>query len=500
MHKLIFLVLILLAHFSAQAQYIEVPDSGGKVGASVGVAAGVTSNNTVPFWMRSNQFGSVPVKGLSTSLFVDLYRDYLVENKGLIDWGGGMDIRGNLGGKSNLTIVEAYVKGRLGFVQLKAGRSRDQDGLVDSTLSVGSFSMSGNSLGIPKVELSVPSYTPLPFTSKLLSFKTSFSYGWMGDVRYQFEKVSGDLVPTKFHHFSGSVMFGKPSWRLKLYGAVNHDVTWGADKQIFGNQYHLSDLKAFFYVVTGKKYIGAADISKIGNHLGSLDLATDYQFSNFNVRLYHQFFYDKGALVYLANIRDGLTGIALTNNRPKESDTFDWRKILLEFFYSADQAGQEGAKKTPSGPEYYYNHAVYIDGYSYKGLGIGTPLVTMAKDAKAGQVSDPLNYFINNRVIAFNVGFVGSVSNIEFKFKSTFSRNLGEFRTSGPAYQWFNNVLIKQGNRTRDFVPVNQLSTYIEGDYKLKKKGYSVGAVLASDYGNLLNKSIGVMVNIRRTW
>ena len=47
---------------------------------------------------------------------------------------------------------------------------------------------------------------------------------------------------------------------------------WGDEQSIYGPKYLLSPFKTFEYAVIGKTYGG----SKVGNHIGSIDLAMDY--------------------------------------------------------------------------------------------------------------------------------------------------------------------------------------------------------------------------------
>lgn len=467
-----------------------------------GLHTGFTSNGQIPFWMRSNQFGNVPLKGVSVAIYENIYRDY---DKGsrrrLVDWGFGLNSRLNLGSKVRLIPIELYLKGRLGIFQLKVGRSKDLSGLVDSTLSTGSFSISGNALGIPKIELSIPEFWNLPLTDGFLAIKGFFSHGWMGDVHIQHGQNKGSSVKTYFHNASFHVRIGKPQWKFNFYSGLNHEVMWGSDKAIFGNQYDLSTIEAFYYVITGKKYanyIVNRDISKIGNHLGSLDAGFQLNLEKVNVFAYRQQFYDKGALYYLANIEDGLSGLSITNKSIKRRNLY-WKKVLLEVFYSKGQAGAENAKETPSGPEYYYNHGVYQSGYSYKGLGIGNPLVTAADNARDNLPSDPRNYFINNRVLAFHFGMEGGVNVWSYKMKLTYSKNYGDYSTSGVRYFWANGFRIPHTPIFGIFPVTNQFSGFVEASRTLKR-GYAIGFVFASDQGNLLYKSVGGSLKLSKSW
>lgn len=470
--------------------------------ASVELQSIATANGQVPFWMRSKQFGSIPLDGLSVSMIANATKDYQksTTNK-LTDWGFGFNLRSNTGATSELIPVEAYLKGRLSIFQLKIGRSKDMSGLLDTTLSSGSFNLSGNALGVPKVELGIPEFWSLPYTNNLIAFKGKLMHGWMGKVRTSYHGTEQKLL-TYYYHLSVYGRLGKPNWKLKLYGGINHDVIWGSDDLIFGDQYQLkNNLQAFWYVSTGKhQKITVPDISKIGNHLGTIDAGFQYETENISIFAYRQQFYEKGALYYLVNLIDGLNNITITNKKYNiNSKTYDWHKFLFELFYSKNQAGEAGAKETPSGPEYYYNHATYPEGYSYKGLSLGNPFITAADNARPGLPHHPANFFINNRVLALHFGSTGRIKTISYTAKLSWSRNWGEHRTSGIEYQWYNGTLRHRTYPYGIFQPVNQFSGLLELNYPVKNN-YSIGMVVAADKGELLNNSLGCVLKLVKAW
>jgi hypothetical protein len=475
---------------------ILIIDQAENIRATTELYTTATSNGVVPFWMRSNQFGSIPSEGLSTNLVATLYKDYKQGNKALVDWGFGLNLRANIGTVTELIPVEAYLKGRLSIFQLKAGRSKDYSGMTDPELSSGSFSLSGNALGIPNIEISVPEFWYIPYTQQLIAFKGRLSHGWMGDVKV----YNGEFYSNFFYHLDIYGQLGKPNWKLKLYGGINHDAIWGSDDKVFKEEYFLTNyLQAYWYVTLGKN-LNTEHISKIGNHLGSIDAGFSYETDQFIFLFYRQQFYDKGALVHFANAIDGLNNMTITNKKFKPySQVWSWNKFLLEIFYSKNQAGEEGAKETASGPEYYYNHYVYAEGYSYQGLSLGNPFITVTKDARAGQSHAPVNYFINNRVLAIHLATTGSIGGCNYTAKLSFSRNWGDYRTSGVRYQWFQGKRVEQEYPYGIFTPVNQFSGYLEANRPIGN-GYSVGAAVAVDQGKLLNNSVGGFLKLVKKW
>lgn len=145
-----------------------------------------------------------------------------------------------------------------------------------------------------------------------------------------------------------------------------------------------------------------------GNSLGSIDLGFEYEFRNIRILAYRQNLYDAGALYHLANIQDGLNGLSLVHLYTA-NEGFRWKKFLVEVLYTKNQAGEPWSPCTKSGDEEYFNHYMYIQGWSYKCVGIGNPFITPRSVAREGLPFAPNEFFINNRVIEFHFGFEGSL-------------------------------------------------------------------------------------------
>lgn len=477
---------------------------------------GATSKGFVPFWMRSNKNGSIPLSGISGSLLLKLYKDYetLNQNNSVIrkepfDYGFGINLRGNLGNNSDAQLIEAYAKIKASIFQLKAGRSRDFTGFVgDSALTSGSFAVSGNALGVPKIEISIPEYFTIPIFGGIFSFKGTFSLGYLSQIGISdsLGRVRSDVpfyiisnvnhVGTLLHEKTFYGRLGKPDWRLQLYGGFSHQVFFGGEKQIYRNSgvnFNLSNLESFYHAATGK--VVKVLESKIGNQLGNIDLGFSYDFEAFEIRGYRNFFYDIGALAHLANLRDGLTGITFVN-KYTDNRIFNWNKILVEFLYTKNQAGMPWSPVTPSGDEDYYNNYVYRQGWTYKGLNLGTPFITQKSDAIQGQISDPKDFFINNRVMAFHIGFTGSIQYWKYLVKASYSKNYGTFATSIEGRSLHGVRAIPLYGIFRE---VDQFSSYVEIQ-KSFKNDIILSLGIALDYGRLLDNSSGSVFKISKTF
>ena len=463
----------------------------GNYNFNVQALGGYTTPDVVPFWLRSNQYGSIPLDGASLSLIGSARKDYDLPGDKLFDWGASFEGRANLGQGSNLILIEGYGKIRLSIFEFKAGRSKEIMGLCDTTLSSGSFSLSGNNLGIPKVEVSVPEFFTIPWLGQLFAFKGNYSHGWMGKASVRLDGGDEDtvIVNTYLHQKSLYGRFGKPSWKLKLYGGFNHQVLWGSEQNIYSSDFTLSPFISYLYVITGKRYNnGSIHETRLGDHLGSIDIGFEYEFDKVKLLLYRQNFYDAGNLAYLANIQDGLNGISLVKEETSGKQDI-WKKLLFEFLYTKNQAGQPGATSSGSAYEAYYNHYLYINGYTYRGNGLGTPFISTRNDIKDELASAPTEYFTNNRVLAFHFGCEGSILSFDYVLKASLSKNYGTYWTTDEEQ----STNLPDPGSYGIFGEQEQLSTYIELNRELKN-GLNIGFIGAFDYGDLFYNSFGVFL------
>jgi hypothetical protein len=464
---------------------------------NVEAAPGYISPGKMPFWLRSNQYGSIPLDNASLSLLGSARKNYDTDKTRVFDWGGSIEGRLNIGNHTGFTLVEGYGKMRVSIFELKAGRAKEVIGLCDTSLSSGSWSFSGNALGVPKVQLAIPDFYSIPWFDKIFAFKGHFAFGWLGDVPMWGWNQDDDTIQigAYLHHLSIFGRIGKPSWRFKLYGGINHQVVWGNEQEYYGEDFTLSPFTTYLYVITGKKYsYGDIQETRIGNHMGSVDIGFEYEFKKVKLLIYRQQLYEVGALYHLANIQDGLNGLSI-ENRNKSQQTFKWKKFLFEFLYTKNQAGEPCSKPTPSPYEPYYNHGEYIQGWSYNTIGLGNPFISTREYIRKELPTWPSEYFVNNRVRVFYLGFEGAIEKWDYLFKASFSNNYGTYATSDEEQ----TTEIKNPGSMGVFGRQDQFSGYIDCDRPLKK-GFYVGGTVAFDIGELYYNSFGILLHVSKAF
>jgi hypothetical protein len=446
-----------------------------------------------PFWIRSNQYGEVPLESQGFSVRAQARKEYAPRSatdkkQGRFSYGYGIRAVANAGTVNQFLLSELYGKVRYGAIELYAGRRREIIGLIDSTLSTGSYIWSGNALPVPKIELSIPNYVPI-LKNGLIALKGNFSHGWLG---------SSDSVRNYYlHQKSLYFRLGKPAWRFKFYGGFNHQVQWGGDVLYprVDNGVRITkfgtDWETYMFVVTGKSLYtldtleiknnaaSAEGGNRVGNHLGTIDLALEYETSRHKWFIYKQSIYEAGALFYLNNIADGLHGLSFTRKQANSGIL----KILLEYLQTTNQGGPYLSNRSTiqqlRGAEDYMNNGRYIDGWVYKGQTIGTPyIMPLRYTTGLPQNLDPNpNRLVNNRIKAVSLSVQSRVKQFDLLTRLSISQNLGSYIVP---------------------VDVNQLSAQQQVIFPIRK--YTFTAVLAYDNAGVLTQNLGVSFFAKRSF
>jgi Capsule assembly protein Wzi len=450
-----------------------------------------TDGNT-PFWLRANQYGTVP----STSPIVTLRGSISSDYKKAItkedqyklskfDWGYGLNIVGNVGKENQFLIPEAYVKAKFGAFEIYAGRRKEIFGLVDSTLSSGSYIWSGNALPMPKVQISTPNFVPLGFTKGFLSFKGNYAHGW-------FENDRTDVKNFYLHQKSLYFRLGKPDWKFHFYGGFNHQVQWGGELKYPDptNQFSIngkvgSSFNDYINVVTGRSLAGASDTTKngatdalnrSGNHLGTVDFGFEVNANIFSILCYRQSIYEDGSLAYLSNIEDGLNGISFTFKKLKRAN-FHFNKVVFEYLNTTSQGGLIGGESPNSrlrGRDDYFSNGVYLDGWVYNHRIIGNPFITKSQIVQ----NKIYGNIFNNRISATNFALDFEVDIFRYVVAISNINNLGSYAHSLSENQTLVNIF-------SEFT--------LRNDYQLKTS-------LSFDFNKLNNDNVGVYIGIFKSW
>lgn len=480
--------------------HAQVKNSLKSIRSDFEVGGGFTSNKQTPFWLRTNQYGIIPLQSPFFTMRAGLRRDYnlhldsTAKKKKKFDWGMGINGILNLAPPSDkrteILWPEVYGKIKLGAFELYAGKRRELIGLGDSTLSSGFMAWSGNALPFPKIQFQTIDFIPLKFIKSIFSFKASYAHGWF-TVPY----IQGAYL----HQKTVYMRFGKPHWRVQFYAGLNHQVQWGGHADyligspVAENGQLPSSFRDYLSLVTGRypddysndRYNSFDGANRIGNHLGSYDFALTWRNAQYNILLYHQHPYEDASGLAFQNFPDGLTGIRLQRYTQNSIAKFRLKRLVLEYLNTTDQSGEDyDIASQYQGGDSYFNHGQYAEGWSYFRHTIGTPFIAPYSTLKEG-LNTPLNnyFFPNNRV---KMGYLGSewtlFNNVTLLTRCSFSQNLGAY---GQPY----------------LSPYNQFSFLLSAHFHVPQwAGVSVNSSLSLDQGQLFPNTMGGYIGLKKEW
>ena len=445
-----------------------------------------------PFWLKVNQYGTVPLTTPAGTVRAGVWRSYARRDTAAtarqrrFDWSVGGQIIANAATSPQLILPEVYGKVRWKSIELAAGRWRQLTGLGDSTLSSGFINGSGNALPIPKIQLATLGYVPLGFTKRFVAINAGYVHGWFTGAYIQ-----GSYLHQKYVY----LRLGKPASRMKVYLGVNHEVQWGGQADYLKGMPVAIDgklpsqFKYYHNVVLGTRpdYWQTGDYTSFdgaywfGNGLGSQDIGVELATPTGTWLLYHQHIYEDLSGLLWQNAPDGLTGLSWHRNLGASPGWLN--RVVVEFLSTMDQSGPtfDLPNSSYQGDDNYFNHGQYIQGWSYLGRTIGTPFIMPQSDVQPTAKGNV--FFPDNRVQMGYLGASGQAGKtLNWIIRLSYSRNYGTYS---------NPYLVAYG----------QFSALASVQWRLPRLVKTqLTASLAIDQGQLLRNTVGGFVGLRKNW
>lgn len=335
LHFLFFTLACLLTANTLVGQ--AIPDTTTAQQTVLAEVGGFGSSATqTPFWFRSRQYGTVPLKGPAGLVRLGLTRqfgDY--QNPRKIHAKMAVEGVANVGSSSQLILPVAYVSLLSRHFELYAGRRREVFGLVDTLLSSGSYAWSGNALPIYKIQFGTRGYVPLGFTKGVVALNGMYAHGWFS---------STDSIQNSFLH--QKALFVRVSLfrnRVRLYGGVTHYAQWGGSSTKYKDGITVngkipSSLQTYKDIILVRQppndptqYSDFDLENQAGNHLGSIDMALDFNSDQSGWFLYYQHPFEDKSGVAFQNLPDGLYGLRWKNRRTDAYSSFRLTQVTAEF-------------------------------------------------------------------------------------------------------------------------------------------------------------------------
>lgn len=350
------------------------------------------------------------------------------------------------------------------------GKYRFSEGLNFADLSSGSLILSGIGPAYPVFYLATDDFLDLPYTNGMLQARASASFGTLDDDR----TVESPLIHTKAFYGRLQLPAG-----LSITGGLVHAVLWGGNSLSYGQLPESVDdfWRALFAYSGGDDAPDGEVQNKLGNHLGMWDTSIGYKTEKFAIDLYYQHFFEDGSGREFRNGGwiDGLFGLGLTIKRQKFISA-----LLYEYYNSTYQSG-DGSHLESGGRDNYYQHYIYVDGWTYEGIPIGTPYVLLSGDE------------IHTRVRSHRLAATGNLTeSVSFKIILDLSRYYGTYADMDSDSQ----------NRRRIFydgLPQNSASLMLRYSEPFSVKDMYTLLGFAYDKGDARGDSFGIRVSIGYT-
>ena len=422
--------------------------------------------NSQPFWLKSNRWG---------------INDGYIRNRLLIRYENQKNnlIKSNaemVQVKNRIYILEGNISVSLQKYLISFGMNKKSLGEIDHDLSSGSLILSPNASPLPK--FSIESNEPISF--ELEPFRFDFYGGISHGLLEKGVYISRPFIHEKW----GYVKIIKNN--LSFHLGLIHEAIWGGETKEFGTIPNtISDFMRVFFVQGGEENATANERKNaLGNHLGIWDLGFSKEDKNYIFKTYLQHpFEDQSGARWVLNWQDGLYGIKIEDKLKR----FYINKINFEFLYTMNQSGSREVSDSTYGWDDYYNHYIYLSGWTNKGRTIGTPFATPGSNQ-----ARPFLHIENNRIKAFHLAFSGVInSKISFRYLSSYSENYGTFFDRNRLEDL--NINYKYSSKIIQYSSMLEL----EIDNFMENDNLSCNLLFAYDNGELFPISSGIEFSIK---
>ena len=296
------------------------------------------------FWLEKNNFGrNINKLNFSVDLAI---------NKGRIEYFTSIYSGLNDINQKNIYINEIYVKYDISeSIFLRTGKYyRDFSNYLNDNLSSGSMLISNNARAIPKVGI---------VGSQNINTNLMIDFG----ISHSFLNKSKNYIKAPYLH-EKFVYLKFANSHYEFGAGFVHEAIWAGSTISDGRQpSSIKDFLKVFIAADEPLRDNQPHENAIGNHLGIWDFYFIKKNEDKLIKFYHQHFFEDSSGLRFDNKWDGLWGFEIF------SEKFD-TNLLVEYLDTSNQNIDP-----PYVEDAYYNHWIYIDGWSYKGNTIGNPFI-----------------------------------------------------------------------------------------------------------------------------
>jgi len=377
-----------------------------EINSSVSASGYLSSEESIPFWMLSNQNGALSAE--SNGLFeAESILNYDLNENHSIEVGGSFFLRDEI--EDEFQRNELYIQYSNRILKATIG-SKNADVFANGLSVVNSnFLMAGNSRALPGITIEANSPSKI---SERFSIDWGIGHYELNDDRY---------VKDAMLHYKYLGLIWNVNVKNSVKGEIIHYAQWGGTSPESGDLPSSgSDFFDIFLSKRANEGTTSEQRNALGNHLGLYNFEYTYSPSSGNFIFYHQHPFEDGSGTRLANFYDGIWGFYFEPNT--ENFTTFINGLLVEFVDTSDQSSNSGF----SGRDNYFNSGVYRSGWSYENNIIGLPFIYQDE---TGLV------IANNRLRAVHIGLSASNKKWSYKYKLSLVENLGSYGVPFPKKQ-----------------------------------------------------------------
>ncbi|MBD3616007.1 MAG: hypothetical protein HUJ22_05485 [Gracilimonas sp.] len=356
----------------------------------------------LPFWMHANNDGRIDQNSANALHYVEGYSQIFKNSVFEVEAGASFVSRDYADTQVSY-FDKAYLKLHIYDFKFMAGRYIDPLAEKEEELSTGSFMYSRNATPIPKIAFSTDGFAEVPGTNGIIRYNGLFAHGWLENDRY----VQNAYLHEKYFYLSIKYDF------FDAVGGIVHNVQWAGESQSLGAL--PEGWQTYWEVITAT---GSSDAdapggersNAVGNAVAAYDFSLGLFFDRFDLRAYRLFYLEDKVSTQFRSPWDGIWGLTIKPKNIQLVKNITWEHVNTK--------RQDSFDFEPRGSASYYNNFLYRSGWTYQGRVIGNPMITTD-----GTINRPI---YNNIIVAHHLGLSGELlSNLDYKFLYTFSRNYG---------------------------------------------------------------------------
>ena len=370
-----------------------------------GVKFNAGNSELAPYYISSNNGGNI-TQQYSSLATASLYK--LMNHSQRFSWGAGLEAWGGYASSAGYEcykdndqfevqkqhparawIQQAYVEAKYRSIFAVAGQAYKASPIVNSRLSSGDLVWSNNARPPVGLRAGFIDFQNIPFTKGWVQIKGEFGYFRELDDKWlenHYNYYNHFITTGKWLHYKSMHFRTNPNQPVVFTIGAQSACQFGGTANYYENGQVTrtvkmdADAKAFFRTfIAGSGGKSAGDSFVEGNHLGTWDIALDYNLNNNkHLRAYTQWLWEDGSGIGKMNGFDGLWGLEYQSYPSLVSG------VVIEYIDFTNQSGpihwtpndRPGTPITShsSGADDYYNNYIY-NGYQSRGMSIGSPFV-----------------------------------------------------------------------------------------------------------------------------